>query len=251
MTTPLFQGAQGVRRRMAAAIAAGLPDYLTYLRAEWDLPGWMLSDPGLVLTTEPGKLGTDQREYPLIAVVGGRQTLRTAVPEDGELSVVSEYAMQVYAWVREAKREDLSGWQAAIEARDALGAAIAYWVMDRPHLDVQPLGTLLADPASVSLDPSEVDPVKGDRFVAGVRLNVTVRAEEALRRGAPIAGGPRGSFAAVAFTGAGVRRPSQPVPFDKPAVPEPAQFDGLGAVTPGAQGYLAQTSPLPAHPALD
>lgn len=183
-----MRGPRAVRAAAAACVLAALPPRLAAARAAWGLTVEQLPDPALVLPHVPDNL--DHR-VPLVAVNSGRMTTRpidfTAV---GDPVYRSTYPVRIYAWVKHEGHEECQSM------RDDFGTVLRLTVLSQLTLATD--GWITVAPETVVMDFSEVEHVKGDRFIGGVYVGFEVRATETLtdRLAAP-GEGPRATVAAV------------------------------------------------------
>lgn len=172
-----------VKRTFKEYLEERLPTTLAYLRPLWDVSDDELPDPVSYMRNPPLSLDV----FPRIAVevpnLGSQR--RTEQSDDGEW--FTQYAFTVYAWckadaVRGATRaeDDETRWEAVLDQRDLMIAAVRYTVLNGLHLGVQPAGVFAVDEDSLTEAYTDPTAVRGDRWVAGATLRGRVRVLEAI-----------------------------------------------------------------------
>jgi hypothetical protein len=172
MTDPVASTTRGVgaaKRLVAGYLAAELPAYLADLRIAWGRDAETLPDPVAYLHNEPKTLD----RWPLVAVAGADRTTRRSEQSPRVVTYDATYQLRAFVWVNER------GWDQAIDVRDDLTAAVATFLMDRVRVG--------SDGAAVVQDGltesySDVQPVKGDRHVAGAYIGFQLKVSEAIVR---------------------------------------------------------------------
>lgn len=197
-----MRGPRGVRHAVTDFLRVELPRRIEACREAWglsadDLP-LPVSDPEDArrdgyIEHEPKAID----RWPLIAVTSGRRSQRGVdFDDDGAPIYRATYPVRVYSWVRDA------GWDATQDMRDDMATAIQIAVLSHTTLH-SPGGSLQIVPSTLLVDFSSVQPVKGDRFVAGSFVGFDVHATETLTDRLALPGEqPRDTVSDVTVTGA-------------------------------------------------
>jgi hypothetical protein len=192
-----LRGPQGARTAVASFLREQVP-----LHAEVARDAWGLTASQLVLpVSEPADPRTDgwfAREvetidrWPLVGVNTGNGTTR-AIDHDGDLVILRRtYPVRVYSWVRD------EGFDATVDQRDNLATVILLALAVRPSLGRPDCEVVVS---SLITAPSDVTPVKGDRFVAGSYVGFTLYVDETLTDRLALPGAPaRDTVSAVTAT---------------------------------------------------
>lgn len=199
MTAGELRGPRGVRAALVAFLREWLPIHAEACRVAWALEEDELQVPKS--SGDPREDGYFAGEppaidrWPLVSVTSGRRTQRTVdQTDDGELEFMSVYPVRLYCWVRAEGRE------AAQNRRDDLATAVQITAL--AHTDFGSSGRTRLVPSSVVTDFSSVEPVRGDRFVAGAFVGFDVQVVETLTDRLALPGGqPRDTVSDVTATG--------------------------------------------------
>lgn len=182
-------GPKRVKHAMRDYLRYRLPVTLAYLRPLWgvdpDPVNGDVPDPVSWMRNPPLALDL----FPRIAVQVTRmpQQRRTEQGDDGEWAV--QYAFTIFAWCKAdadpvptglTRADDHQRWEAVIDQRDLLMAAVRYTVLNGLHLGVQPAGTFGVDEDSLVEDYTDPAATGGDRWVAGGTLTGRVRVFETI-----------------------------------------------------------------------
>lgn len=164
------RGIGSAKRLVAEFLAAELPGYLGELRTLWELDDVSLPVPTAFDHNEPQALD----RWPRVSVVGvAAKRVRSEHQVDAEIAYVATYTLRAFVWVRD------SGWDRTLDTRDDLTAAVSTLLLDRQTLG-QPDVLVLED--TLAEEYSDIQPVRGDRYVAGSYVGFDLRRVEALRR---------------------------------------------------------------------
>ncbi len=213
MTTPALtyemRGPRGVRHAVAEFLRVRLPQHIVGCRLAWDLldeelpiPVSAPDDPkaDAYFAREPG----DIDRWPLIAVTNGGRRTQSEVDRDDDGSVVyrAVYPLRVYSWVK------TEGFDATQDMRDDMATAVQIALLSHIHLDS--IGDRLSLlPSTLTVDFSAVAAVKGDRFVAGSYVGVSVAATETLTDRLALPGAqPRDTVTTVTAEGSVLPHPA-------------------------------------------
>lgn len=172
-----------------------LPAALVHLRVEWDMDVESLPNPVKYVPYEPGKLD----QWPTIAVVTGVESTTRRIEhgsEGGEF--VSTYPIEVYSWV------NFENTGVTQDARDAMATALKVVLLENPTFD-RPQQDIVLNEATFEQRYSDMQKVKGDRFVAGSLSAFDVLVTEHL--------GPYGSRQSDTVDTVAVRGYSEGTPF--------------------------------------
>lgn len=163
-----------VKTHLVSFLRARLPAYLDVYRTRRGLVEEDLPTPhsDLFLRNPPQSLDT----LPCVAVEVRRKTRVQRIEPTDDQTHRATYVVVVYAWVK------AETWQATYDQRDGLTSATSYLLLDRPHLDLQPLGDMLVNEDTLSEDYTDVTPVRGDRWVAGGTINFNLLVYESVTR---------------------------------------------------------------------
>lgn len=171
------RGVGVAKRAVAAFLQAQLPAHLAALRTEW---GVDIADlPDFIDHHHNQPLALDQ--YPVLAISATGLTAMDHVEyqpgNNGitELRFWSRYDLRVFTWVKE------EGWDRVIDVRDDLTAAVRTLLVDRPTLG-SATETYLVNLDTIAEEYSEVQKVKGERYVAGSIIGFELRVAEAVGR---------------------------------------------------------------------
>lgn len=212
---PELRGPAAVRAGVAGFLRAALPVHLEACRGAWGLSEAQLPAPVSNPTEDP-LLGPDAYfarpidtidRWPMVSVTHGRATRARArgsvdFNDDGDPVTTTVYPMRVYSWVRAVGRDEV------IDMRDNFIAAVQ--VALASHVDLGTNGWLRLDPRSLAVDFSEVDKVKGERWVAGAYVGFDLSATETLTdRLALPEGYPRDTVSGVNASGTPLPPPTQ------------------------------------------
>lgn len=138
-------------------LEVALPLALADLRAEWVMTAEALPDPVLYSPREPDTLD----RWPTIAVTTGIEaTTRRIEHDDGGGEFLTQYPIEVYCWV------NAPGRGAAQDMRDAMATAMKVVLLGNPTFD-RPAQDMLLNESTFEQRYSDIQPVKGERFVAG------------------------------------------------------------------------------------
>jgi len=166
-----FRGPSNARRAVADYLRGpALQRTLERLRADWQLDEADLPAADVVSQVEPAALD----RFPLIAVTsGGQRRLRRVdlLPDADVFSAT--YPVRVYVWVRESGRERV------VDVRDDLATAVMVSLVEDVTLG---RSDMRVEDGAMSVEPSDVTPVHGDRFVAGAYVGFDLTVEEQLTR---------------------------------------------------------------------
>jgi hypothetical protein len=159
-----MRGPAGVRGRLAAFYRGWLPQHVVAARAAWGLTEEQLPVP--VADPDRRKDGYFAGDppaidrWPMLSINSGRRTQRGVdTDETGQQQFRSIYPIRVFTWVKVEGREE------AQAMRDDLATLVQ--VTTLAHHDFGTAGRFQLQPATMTTDFSRVEPVKGDRFVAG------------------------------------------------------------------------------------
>lgn len=177
MTTPtpvrltrLPQGAVEARRIVADYLALNFASYLSDARLQWGLTLEQLPDPLAVLDRPAHALD----RYPLLAVSNVRDAApRRGAPEGDNVAFETTYSMRAFCWVR------TEGWDEVFDLRDRYAAVLRAALFDDVRLGSD---DAVLDEGGMTIDYSDVQKVKGERFVAGAFVGFPLRVRESLRR---------------------------------------------------------------------
>jgi hypothetical protein len=204
-----FRGPQGVRDQITGFLRAAVPAHAAAALEAWGLTAAQLPTP-VDNVDDPRADGYFDREpaaldrWPLIAVTSGRRTQK-AIDTDLDLTGVASityrclYPVRIYAWVRDGSHD------LVVDQRDNLATVIATAVLAQPGLGTT--GDLEADLKTIVLAPSDVSPVKGDRFVAGAYVGFDCYAIETLSDRLALPGAPERDTVSGVTAAAGVLPP--------------------------------------------
>lgn len=175
-----MRGPRGVRHAVTNFLRANLPRHIEACREAWDLLDEELPIPASH-PDDPRKDAYFEREpaaidrWPMIAVTTGRRTQRETDrdPDDGSPVARATYQLRVYSWVR------AEGWDETQDMRDDLATAVQVCLLSHVTLDSID-GRLQIAPSTLTVDPSDVVKVQGDRYVAGSFVGVELHAVETL-----------------------------------------------------------------------
>lgn len=190
MTGPSeLRGPAGVRLAVAEFSRLWLPQHAAAAAEAWELDPVLvpvpLSAPGeprrdAYLPREPAAID----RWPLLSVTTGR---RTSAPidqnDDGEVQIQSIHQTRVYLWVKAA------GWNATMDMRDNLATVAQAMFLAHNNLDGD--GTMRIMVKTMMTDYSTVEPVKGERFVAGAFVGFDLAVVETLTDRLAMPGGGR------------------------------------------------------------
>lgn len=174
-TQPELRGPRGVRHAIAEFFRANLPDYARGCEAAWDTTIEVpVSEPGnprrdAYFDRDPSAID----RWPMLTVSSGRRTQSELARDyDTPDPVMSaKYPIRVFTWVKAA------GWDEALDARDDLATTVQVAALSNLTLGTD---FLLIDPSTVVVDFSNIEAVRGDRFVAGSFVGFDVEATETL-----------------------------------------------------------------------
>lgn len=162
-----------------------IPVTLAYLRPLLGVTVDELPDPVSYMRNPP--LSLDRFPRLAVEVSNTINQRRTEQSDDGEW--FTYYGFTLYAWCRaDAQRDvgatkaedDQTRWEAVLDQRDHMIAALRYSILNGLHLGVQPAGIFAVDEDSLVEGYTEPTAVKGDRWVAGATLRGRVRVLEAI-----------------------------------------------------------------------
>lgn len=174
-----MRGAGYAKAAVVGFLRTALPAHLAAFREELGLSARELPTPPTAAHYHAGTLRALDR-WPMIAVsVAGATLTRVGVDTDAtgtSVEYATAYSTSVFAWVR------AEGWEVAELQRDNLGVALRRLLLDRPHLDVEPLGVALLDDTTLVEDYSENTAVHGERVVSGVSLTFDLNVVELVTR---------------------------------------------------------------------
>lgn len=206
-----LRGPRGVRAAVVAFYRDYLPLHAAACRAAWGLTDADLpvpvsdpSDPRKDAYFAGDPTGIDR--WPMLTVNTGRRSQRTVDhTDDGDPEYRSVYPVRVFTWVKAEGRD------AAQNMRDDLATAVQITLLS--HLNLGGDGHLAVVPTSVVTDFSRVEPVKGDRFVAGSFVGFDLQVVETLTDRLALPGQqPRDTVSGVTATGI-------PLPYELDVTP--------------------------------
>ena len=187
-----MRGITKAKEAVRVTLEAGFNDYLSGLRTLWTLGVPALPDVASFRRNEAQALD----RWPLVALSGVRSSItRHEVTDEVNVAYLSEYTLRAFIWVK------AEGWDATIEMRDNLSAALRMFILDHPTLSNDERVTV-AEESDLIEEYSDVTPVKGDRFVAGSYVEFGVELYEVIRRA------PGGIVEATAVTGTPLPHPA-------------------------------------------
>lgn len=167
-----MRGIQKAKQAVQDTLEAEFNAYLVGLRTAWGLTALTLPDVATVKRNEPQALD----RWPMLAVSGVRSgTARFEVTDEANVAYLRTYTLRLFVWVRS------EGWDATIDQRDNLSAAVVQFVLDHPTLS-DDAGLTVAEESDLAEEFSDVTPVKGDRFVAGSYVEFDVELYEVIHR---------------------------------------------------------------------
>lgn len=176
-------------------LKAVLPAALVDLRTEWALSAATLPDPVLYVPREPDQLD----RWPTVAVTTGVEaTTRRVEHDSGGGEFVTEYPVEVYVWVRADSRG------AVQDMRDYMATALKVVLLGNPTFD-RPAQDMLLNESTFEQRYSDIQAVKGERFVAGAMSTFDLSVVEHL--------GPFGSQTSATVDRVLVRGYSEGNPF--------------------------------------
>lgn len=168
MTLTLLRGATAVRRVVAGYLEATVPDVVAQARADWHLDAQQLPLPVAYDAYEPYALD----RWPLLGVTVAQAGKFDRIDYHPDMSqrYLAQYTVRVYTWVRTPVDEnDIAlepEYGETIRLRDDLAACVRSSLLASGCLG-QPQSVLF-DESSLVEEYSDTDPVKGNRFIAGV-----------------------------------------------------------------------------------
>lgn len=179
---PEIRGPRGIRHAVTTYLRDRLPAHIGACRQAWELTDDELPIP-VSRSDDPRVDAYFARpvdvidRWPMLSVTNGPRTqLRSPrgsvdFEEDGSLVTMGTYPMRVYCWVRAEGRDE------TIDMRDDFATALQIAV----HADLTLASRWLAvEPSSIRLDFSDVEKVKGERWVAGAYVGFDLAATETL-----------------------------------------------------------------------
>ena len=177
------RGVGAVKRKVSAFLEAQLPNYLAGLRQTWGVTTAEIPDIVEFNHNPPRALDV----WPMVAVSatgmpGLGRTEYVPDPTSGGITEVhysTRYDLRVFVWVRE------EGWDRVIDVRDDLTAAVRTLLVDRPTFG-DPAEVILLDESTVVEEYSDVQQVKGERFVAGSIIGFEADVHEIVGRVATV-----------------------------------------------------------------
>lgn len=195
-----LRGPRGLRADLVAFYRAWLPVHAAACRAAWDLTDAQLPVPASVpddrradayFEGDPPAID----RWPMLTVNTGRRSQRGIdTTDEGESEYRSTYPVRVFTWVK------AEGRGAAQDMRDDLATAVQITTL--AHLNLGTDGRFAVDPRTVLTDFSRVEPVKGDRFVAGSFVGFDLQVVETLTDRLALPGQqPRDTVSLVTATG--------------------------------------------------
>lgn len=188
MTTPAALplpafGPRRVKDQLRNFMSANLPPTLAALRPLWGVQLEDVPDPVSYMRNEPQTLDVFPR---IAASVRRLATHRRLEPtQDGEWMVY--YNFVLYTWVLSnppaptnppTTRDDDMRWEAVLDQRDYMMAAMRYALLSDLSLGAPPVGSFGVDEDSLVEDYTDPTAGRGDRWLAGGTLTGRVRVFE-------------------------------------------------------------------------
>ena len=179
--TTIMRGATYVREALAAYLEATLPTIIDRARDDWGKDEYELPYPVSYREYEPYALD----RYPLIGINVTSAGNFNRVDYDLTMSekYLVNYTVRLFTWVRTptdgAEVTLKPEYNETIRLRDDMAALVRAAILLSPTINNL---TVLWDEDTLSEEYSEITPVKGDRFVAGVIHNFDLQVDESLSR---------------------------------------------------------------------
>lgn len=169
---PVSRGARTVRERLAEHYRTTLPAALTAAELAWSLAPGTMPPPQLVDPYETEVL--DRWPQISINVSQGKNFVHTDILPGAVDEYHVRYACRAFLWVRAQDRNP------ALALRDDYGAIMRQVTLATPGLEGG--HTFRVDEKTMAETYSDASRVKGDRYLAGVRLDFELTHVETLNR---------------------------------------------------------------------
>lgn len=179
--TTIMRGATYVREAIAQYLESNIPAIIDRARDDWGLDEYELPYPVSYREYEPYALD----RYPLIGINVTSAGNFNRVDYDLTMSekYLTNYTVRLFTWVRTpldgAEQTLKPEYNQTIRLRDDMAAIVRAAILLSPSINNL---TVLWDEDTLSEEYSEITPVKGDRFVAGVIHNFDLQVDESLSR---------------------------------------------------------------------